>query len=143
MTKYKEEYTALNEKYSKLLSEKSELEYELAELKASAENIQKQDDEVRALHENIRCIKHDMKNHLMVNMQDIEKACNRLIIIDEGSKVYDGTLSGIREKYGTSRQLDVEFGCKESISPIDNVEIVELENNKKRFVFENKDVHIL
>ena len=84
-----------------------------------------------------------MKNHLMVNMQDIEKACNRLIIIDEGSKVYDGTLSGIREKYGTSRQLDVEFGCKESISPIDNVEIVELENNKKRFVFENKDVHIL
>ena len=43
MTKYKEEYTALNEKNSRLLSEKSELEYELAELKASAENIQKQD----------------------------------------------------------------------------------------------------
>ncbi len=76
------------------------------------------------------------------DMQDIEKTCNRLIIIDEGSKVYDGTLSGIREKYGTSRQLDVEFGCNESISPIDNVEIVELENNKKRFVFENRDVHI-
>ena len=69
MKKYKDpeqEYTALNEKYSRLLSEKSELEYELAELKASAENIQKQDDEVRALHENIRRIKHDMKNHLMV-----------------------------------------------------------------------------
>lgn len=76
------------------------------------------------------------------DMQDIEKTCKRLIIIDEGAKVYDGTLSGIREKYGTSRQLDVEFGCKENISPIDNVEIVELENNKKRFVFENKDVHI-
>lgn len=76
------------------------------------------------------------------DMQDIEKTCKRLIIIDEGTKVYDGTLSGIREKYGTSRQLDVEFGCKENISPIDNVEIVELENNKKRFVFENKDVHI-
>lgn len=76
------------------------------------------------------------------DMQDIEKTCNRLIIIDEGAKVYDGTLSGIREKYGTSRQLDVEFGSKETIAPIDNVEIVELENNRKRFVFENKDVHI-
>lgn len=76
------------------------------------------------------------------DMQDIEKTCKRLIIIDEGAKVYDGTLSGIREKYGTSRQLDVEFSSKENIAPIDNVEIVELENNKKRFVFENRDVHI-
>ncbi|MGN1120175.1 MAG: ATP-binding cassette domain-containing protein, partial [Oscillospiraceae bacterium] len=47
------------------------------------------------------------------DMQDIEKTCKRLIIIDEGAKVYDGTLSGIREKYGTSRQLDVEFGGRE------------------------------
>ncbi len=76
------------------------------------------------------------------DMQDIEKTCNRLIIIDEGSKVYDGTLAGIREKYGTSRQLDVEFAGREEISPIDNVEISELENNKKRFIFESKDVHI-
>ncbi|MBP0965016.1 MAG: ATP-binding cassette domain-containing protein [Oscillospiraceae bacterium] len=76
------------------------------------------------------------------DMQDIEKTCKRLIIIDEGSKVYDGTLSGIREKYGTSRQLDVEFGCMEDISSIDKVDIIELENNKKRFVFESRDVHI-
>lgn len=69
MKKYKDleqEYAALNEQYSVLLSEKAELEYELAELKASAENIQKQDSEIRALHENVRRIKHDMKNHLMV-----------------------------------------------------------------------------
>lgn len=76
------------------------------------------------------------------DMQDIEKTCKRLIIIDEGAKVYDGTLSGIREKYGTSRQLDVEFAGRENIAPIENVEIAELENNKKRFVFESKKVHI-
>lgn len=69
MKKYKDperEYNALEEKYSRLLSERSELEYELSELKASAENIQKQDGEIRNLHENVRRIKHDMKNHLMV-----------------------------------------------------------------------------
>lgn len=76
------------------------------------------------------------------DMQDIEKTCKRLIIIDEGAKVYDGTLSGIREKYGTSRQLDVEFGGREEIADIANVEIVELERNKKRFIFESRDVHI-
>jgi ABC-type multidrug transport system ATPase subunit len=41
------------------------------------------------------------------DMQDIEKVCDRLIIIDKGSKVYDGELSGIRERFGTTRQLDV------------------------------------
>ena len=76
------------------------------------------------------------------DMQDIEKTCDRLVIIDQGSKVYDGTLQGIRERYGTTRQLDVEFAGEDKIAPMDKVEIIDLENNKKRFVFENKDVHI-
>lgn len=79
------------------------------------------------------------------DMQDIEKTCNRLIIIDKGSKVYDGTLFGIREKYGTTRQLDVEFKDNCEIEPIKNVEIKqidELDGRKKRFIFENKDVQI-
>lgn len=76
------------------------------------------------------------------DMQDIEKTCDRLVIIDEGAKVYDGTLQGIRERYNTTRQLDVEFALEEEIAPIDNVEIIDLENNKKRFVFENRDVQI-
>lgn len=76
------------------------------------------------------------------DMQDIEKTCDRLIIIDEGAKVYDGTLPGIRERYGTTRQLDVEFSVPEQIEPIGQVEIIELENNKKRFVFESHKVQI-
>jgi ABC-2 type transport system ATP-binding protein len=43
------------------------------------------------------------------DMQDIEKTCKRLIIIDEGSKVYDGSLNGIREQFSTTRQVIVEF----------------------------------
>lgn len=77
------------------------------------------------------------------DMQDIEKTCERLIIIDKGSKVYDGTLLGIREKYGTTRQLDVEFGEECEVKPIRNVEIKKLEDGKKkRFIFENKKVAI-
>lgn len=79
------------------------------------------------------------------DMQDIEKTCKRLIIIDEGTKVYDGSLLGIREKYGTTRQLDVEFSSRCEIKSIEKVEIRELDHSdgrKKRFVFENKEVQI-
>ncbi len=76
------------------------------------------------------------------DMQDIEKVCDRLIIIDKGAKVYDGELNGIREKFGTTRQLDVEFMQKYEIAPITNVDIVELDERKKRFIFENRDVKI-
>lgn len=79
------------------------------------------------------------------DMQDIEKTCKRLIIIDDGTKVYDGSLLEIREKYGTTRQLDVEFSSRCEIKSIGKVEIRELDNSdgrKKRFVFENKEVQI-
>lgn len=79
------------------------------------------------------------------DMQDIEKTCRRLIIMDEGEKVYDGSLSGIRERYGTARQLDVEFNGVQEIMPIDCVEIVDLDESdqrKKRFVFESRQVRI-
>lgn len=79
------------------------------------------------------------------DMQDIEKTCSRLIIIDRGEKAYDGTLLGVREAYGTIRQLDVEF-CEDcEVAPIKDVEIKELGDKnirKKRFVFENKKVQI-
>lgn len=79
------------------------------------------------------------------DMQDIEKVCEKLIVIDEGEKVYDGSILGIREKYGTTRQLDVEFADVVEVKAMNNVEIVELDEldgRKKRFIFENQQVQI-
>ncbi len=75
------------------------------------------------------------------DMQDIEKTCKRVMIIDKGSKVYDGSLHGIREKYGSSRQLDVEFMTDTETEPIDGVETVDTDARHKRFIF-GKDIHI-
>lgn len=66
------------------------------------------------------------------DMQDIEKTCNRLIIIDHGSKVYDGTLAGIREEYGSTRTLDLELQTDADILPIDNVIITQASPENKR-----------
>ena len=79
------------------------------------------------------------------DMQDIEKTCKRLIIIDKGCKVYDGLLSGIRQAYGTTRQVDVEFAGDCTVAPMEHVEIKELDapgGRKKRFLFESREVQI-
>lgn len=75
------------------------------------------------------------------DMQDIEKTCKRLIIIDKGSKIYDGTLSGVREHYSSTRQLDVEFMTDTETEPLNGVETMDIDARHKRFIF-GKDVHI-
>lgn len=79
------------------------------------------------------------------DMQDIEKTCKRLIIIDQGHKEYDGSLAGIRDKFATTRQLDVEFLNEVDVEPIPKVMIQnmqELEGRKKRFIFQSNEVEI-
>lgn len=83
------------------------------------------------------------------DMQDIEKTCDRLIIIDKGSKIYDGSIQNIKERYGTTRQLQVEFAESYDISNgadiLRNVEIKsddKSDGRKKQFIFENTKVQI-
>ncbi len=76
------------------------------------------------------------------DMQDIEKTCKRLIIIDKGEKMYDGSLHEIREKYGTARQLVAEFNEETDVSPIENVAISNLEDGRVRLAFDNNKVDV-
>jgi ABC-2 type transport system ATP-binding protein len=39
------------------------------------------------------------------DMDDVEMLCPRLVIIDHGRKLYDGTTAAIRERFGTERTL--------------------------------------
>lgn len=39
---------------------------------------------------------------------DIEELCSRIIIIDEGRKIYDGTLQNLKDTYGTRRKVSME-----------------------------------
>ncbi len=41
------------------------------------------------------------------DLGDIEELCNRIIIIDDGRKIYDGTLAGLKEQYGTERVITI------------------------------------
>ena len=40
---------------------------------------------------------------------DIEELCSRIIIIDEGKKIYDGSLVDLKDTYGTKRKVTMEI----------------------------------
>ena len=76
------------------------------------------------------------------DMQDIEQTCKRIIIIDKGSLMYDGSLQEIRSKYGTSRRLIAEFNEYTAVEPIKNVIIEDMKDRKASFTFDNNVVDV-
>ena len=50
---------------------------------------------------------------------DIEQLCSRIIVIDEGRKIYDGTLQHLKETYGTRCSVSVEIRNGAEISKLD------------------------
>ena len=69
------------------------------------------------------------------DMVDIEKVCSRIMIIDHGQIVYDGSLDQIRERYGTTRTLVIEF--EESVADFEtpHARLVKTEGRRKWFAF--------
>ncbi len=76
------------------------------------------------------------------DMQDIERICNRLILIDKGKKLYDGSVGELLNKYAVQRKLIVEFSSDYEIEPVPNVIIENKENRKKEFFFSNDSMSI-
>ena len=118
---YKREYALLDEKYNALLGEKAELAYRLSELQASIGEISKQDAQVRELHENIRHLKHDMKNHMMViasylNGEEYDRAREYTsVILDKLNAVHSYIETGnsllnhvLNEKLNLARERGID-----------------------------------
>lgn len=79
------------------------------------------------------------------DMLDIEKVCSRLIIIDKGEKIYDGSISQIKNNYISTRSIEVEFSEKVNVEPITEVLIKDQEGFngcKKLFSFDSAKIKI-
>lgn len=49
---------------------------------------------------------------------DIEELCSRIIIIDEGKKIYDGTLEHLKDTYGSRRKVVMEVKNPEAVKEL-------------------------
>lgn len=74
------------------------------------------------------------------DLSDIEKLCNRVMIIDKGRLLYDGTLDSLSERFGGKRRLVVDFSESYDDIHVQDAEIVQTENQRVTFQFERDAV---
>ncbi|MDF2630316.1 MAG: transporter ATP-binding protein [Symbiobacteriaceae bacterium] len=75
------------------------------------------------------------------DMQDIEKICERMILIDKGTVIYDGPVAQIKERFGKQRTLVVDLepnGFGDDLA-VEGAETVKREGNRFWLRF-NRDV---
>ncbi|WP_210367354.1 ATP-binding cassette domain-containing protein [Bacillus sp. REN3] len=53
------------------------------------------------------------------DLSDIEALCERVIMLDEGSIIYDGALKSLKEKWGDGQEISFEFIEKADISRLE------------------------
>lgn len=58
-------------------------------------------------------------------MEDIKHLCKRVIIINKGQKVYDGSLDDILNKYKESKIVSIQFNQVTAVKLGDDVELIE------------------
>jgi len=64
------------------------------------------------LREFLRALNAERNTTLMLtthDLQDIEALCDRVVVIDHGTSVYDGTLAGLHQQGGSTRTLVVDL----------------------------------
>jgi ABC-2 type transport system ATP-binding protein len=54
------------------------------------------------------------------DMKDIEELCNRIIIIDKGKILYDGSLANIKYRFGNTKTIYIQSNLKLDINEINN-----------------------
>jgi len=93
--------------------------------------------DVEAKHKAREFLKELNKNGVTIiltthDMGDIEELCPRIVIIDKGKKIFDGSISEIRKKFKRERVLIIEFHEKIDTENLkfDGVKLLEVEENK-------------
>ena len=74
------------------------------------------------------------------DLSDIEKVCERMMIIDNGRIIYNGSIAGIKEQFTPYRVLVVDFAEGVSEVKIDRAELVEREGQRARFRFNREHI---
>lgn len=70
------------------------------------------------------------------DMTDMEKLCSRVVVIDSGHLMYDGSLDQMTRKFGATRSLMVEFEHPVEDFAVDGANLQKSEGNRKWYQFD-------
>jgi ABC-2 type transport system ATP-binding protein len=70
------------------------------------------------------------------DLADVERLCRRIVLIDNGTIIYDGDVERIKSEYGRFRTLIVRFSAPIAKPHLDGAELTEVEDATARFRFD-------
>jgi ABC-2 type transport system ATP-binding protein len=76
------------------------------------------------------------------DMDDIEQICGRLIMIDGGKILYDGSLAGFKERFGGEHLLVVDFADEEAAVDDPRLKLVKVEGPRRTFRFRREEITV-
>jgi ABC-2 type transport system ATP-binding protein len=85
------------------------------------------------------------------DLGDIEELCKRILIIDEGKLIYDGTIEAIKDTYGTTRKVSIEakdiepfrkVNYNQRFSLPEEVFSVKIDNNSVVYTFDKNRINV-
>jgi ABC-2 type transport system ATP-binding protein len=74
------------------------------------------------------------------DLADVERLCERLLIIDHGTLIEDGTVAGITARYGRERTLVVDLAEPGPPLQVDGAEVTRVEGPRQWLRFQRDDV---
>jgi ABC-2 type transport system ATP-binding protein len=72
------------------------------------------------------------------DLADVERLCRRIVLIDNGTLIYDGTIEVLKEQYGTHRTLVVELCGPYPDFRIEGAEVEANEGTRVRLRFDRR-----
>ncbi len=70
------------------------------------------------------------------DLSDVEKLCERVMIIDQGRLLFDGKLDTLRERFGGKRELLVYFAQEYESVPVEGAQVIERDDTRATYQFE-------
>ena len=70
------------------------------------------------------------------DLSDVEKLCERVMIIDRGRLLFDGKLNTLRERFGGKRELVVYFAQEYESVAVDGAQVIERNPTRVTYQFE-------
>ena len=96
-----------------------------------------------AIREFVRHINQDRGTTIILtthDLADVERLCRRIILIDEGTIIYDGGVERIKEQYGTHRTLVLTLSEPHPDPVLEGAEIESNDRGLVRYRFDRRRV---
>ena len=74
------------------------------------------------------------------DLSDVEKLCERIMIIDHGRLLFDGALETLRSRFGGKRELVVDFAEDYAELLIESAEIVRQDGKRVTYQFARQEI---